>query len=110
MVPGKEDLEGQQDTEGRLLFSEQMPKTFPAEQAGPPSDGRLWPAGKKNKKDCTEENSCNHRHEGVPHTENEDYEVQETPNRKGRDWNSKNFQVSGYGNLPPGGEQVSRQI
>ena len=48
MVPGKEDLEGQQDTEGRLLFSEQMPKTFPAEQAGPPSDGRLWPAGKKN--------------------------------------------------------------
>ena len=29
--------------------------------------------------------------------ENEDYEVQETPNRKGRDWNSKNFQVSGYG-------------
>ena len=50
MVPGKEDLEGQQDTEGRLLFSEQMPKTFPAEQAGPPSDGRLWSAGKKNKK------------------------------------------------------------
>ena len=29
--------------------------------------------------------------------ENEDYAVQETPNRKGRDWNSKNFQVLVYG-------------
>ena len=34
---------------------------------------------------------------GLSRMENEDYAVQETPNRKGRDWNSKNFQVLVYG-------------
>ena len=62
--------------------------------------------GRKIKKDCTEENSCNHRYGDVPHMENEDYEVQETPNRKGRDWNSKNFQVKTHNSIMSDSEGV----